>query len=338
MRAVEARDRTKTYVSCPTPLGSAAMASNTPPAPNPLLVFDRAAHRARQERRLRSATDAGFLKQLACDDIALRLSAINRRFERVLDLGAHRGELARTLRAHPDSRDKIGEIVSFAPVGTGTAPYPLIAGDEEALPFAEASFDLVVSALALHWVNDLPGALIQARRVLKPDGFFLALLPGAGTLSELRESLLAAETEIRGGAASRVSPFLDLQDGARLMQRAGFAMPVADVDRHVVGYRDPARLLDDLRSMGETAAFHRDQRPPLSRRILARAMAIYRSKFADAEGRSTATFNFVALSGWAPAPTQQQPLKPGSAKQRLADALGVKEQSLEEKARSKLED
>jgi SAM-dependent methyltransferase len=207
-----------------------------------------------------------------------------------------------------------------------------VVADEEGLPFANASFDLIISALSLHWVNDLPGALIQIRRALKPDGLFIGAAFGGRTLQELRQSLLAAEEEVRGGAAQRISPSLDVVDGAGLMQRAGFAMPVADGDIVTVRYRDPMRLLADLKGMGETAAFAETGRPPLSRAMLARTMEIYCARFSDADGRCRATFEIVTLSGWAPAPAQPKPLRPGSAKVRLADALGVTEHSSGDKA------
>jgi SAM-dependent methyltransferase len=200
-----------------------------------------------------------------------------------------------------------------------------VAADEEALPFADGSFDLVVSALSLHWVNDLPGALVQIRRVLKPDGLFIGIVLGGKTLTELRQSLLAAEEETRGGAANRVSPTMDVIDAASLLQRTGFTMPVADNDARTVRYSNPLRLLDDLRGMGETAAFANRAAPPLGRRILMRAMEIYAERFSDKDGRVRATFEFVAMSGWAPGPNQPQAKRPGSATVRLADALGVKE-------------
>jgi SAM-dependent methyltransferase len=203
--------------------------------------------------------------------------------------------------------------------------------DEEALPFADASFDLIVSALSLHWVNDLPGALIQIRRILKPDGMFIGAVLGGRTLTELRQSLLSAEEEIRGGASNRISPYLDVIDGAGLLQRAGFAMPVADNDARTVRYAHPLRLLAELRGMGETAAFADRSAPPLTRAILMRAMEIYVERFSDADGRVRATFEFVTLSGWAPSPDQPKAKRPGSATVRLADALGVKEHGTGEK-------
>lgn len=270
-----------------------------------------------------------FLKQLAAEDIVFRLSAINRRFDRALDLGAHDGVLARALEADDILRGRIGKIVRM---DRAPAFGPDVVADEEALPFADGAFELVVSALSLHWVNDLPGALIQIRRSLRPDGFFVGTVLGGRTLTELRQSLLAAEDELRGGAANRVSPFLDVIDGAGLLQRAGFAMPVADNDARTVRYPHPLKLLADLRGMGETAALANRAAPPLTRRILMRAMEIYADRFSDADGRVRATFEFVTLSGWAPSPDQPRAKRPGSATVRLADALGVREHDAGEKA------
>jgi SAM-dependent methyltransferase len=291
-------------------------------------IFDRALHARRRARAAGRFGEYSFLKERAADDIALRLGAINRRFERVLDLGAHDGTLSRVLRADPLVAGRIGEIIpaDLSPAfGHGVA-------DEEALPFPEHAFDLIVSALSLHWVNDLPGALIQIRRALKPDGLLIATVFGGRTLTELRQALLAAEEEIRGGAANRVSPMLDVIDAAGLLQRAGFAMPVADNDARTVRYPDPLKLLSDLRGMGETAAFANRTAPPLTRGVLMRAMETYARRFSDPDGRVRATFEFVTMSGWAPGPDQPKPKRPGSASVRLADALGVREHKAGEKA------
>ena len=229
-------------------------------------------------------------------------------------------------------RQRIGDVVTLDLSPAWPRPPLGVAADEEHLPFAEASFDLVVSALSLHWVNDLPGALIQARRTMKPDALFIGIAFGGRTLKELRQSLLAAEEEARGGASMRISPFMDVIDGAGLLQRAGFAMPVSDGDALTVRYDDPLRLLSDLRGMGETAAFAHRGGPGLTRGILMRAMDIYRERFSDADGRVRATFEFIAMSGWAPAPDQPRAKRPGSATVRLADALGVEETPAGEKA------
>ena len=218
--------------------------------------------------------------------------------------------------------------LSTAMLGVGGVRSPMrVAADEERLPFAAASFHLAVSLLSLHWCNDLVGALVQVRRALKPDGLFIGALFGGRTLTELRQCLLQAEVEQSGGAGPRVSPFADAADGASLLQRAGFALPVSDVDQVVVRYDHPMGLIADLRAMGEGNALLDRPRRPLTRAVLARLTELYAERFAEPDGRIPATFEIVTLTGWAPHPSQQQPLKPGSAKVRLADALGVREQS-----------
>jgi SAM-dependent methyltransferase len=202
-----------------------------------------------------------------------------------------------------------------------------IAADEEALPFAQGSLDLVASSLALHWVNDLPGALAQIRRVLKPDGLFLAAMFGGQTLAELRQVLTEAELAVTGGAAPRVSPMVDLADAAGLLQRAGFALPVADRDVLTVAYKDLLALLRDLRGMGETNAVRLRANRPLGPAILAEAAARYERLHGHEGGHIRARFEILYLSGWAPASSQQKPLRPGAASGRLADALGVTELS-----------
>jgi SAM-dependent methyltransferase len=294
-------------------------------------IFDRRLHARRSARAAARYGDFSFLKQAASEDIALRLSAINRRFNRVLDLGAHDGTLARVLQADPAVAARIGDIIS-SDLSPAFARPPLgVVADEEALPFADASFDLIVSALSLHWVNDLPGTLVQIRRALKPDGLFIGVALGGRTLGELRQSLLAAEEEIRGGAVNRISPFMDVIDGAGLLQRTGFAMPVADNDARTVRYGHPLKLLGDLRGMGETASFVNRGGPRITRGILMHAMDLYAQRFSDPDGKVRATFEFVTMSGWAPAPDQPKAKRPGSATVRLADALGVKEQPAGEK-------
>jgi SAM-dependent methyltransferase len=206
-----------------------------------------------------------------------------------------------------------------------------VAADEEALPFRDGSLDLIVSALALQFVNDLPGALVQIRRALKPDGLFLAAMIGGDSLAELREAFAQAESETEGGVSPRVAPFADLRDLGGLLQRAGFALPVTDVDRVIVRYPTPLQLMHDLRRMGAANALVERHRVPLRRATLRRTLEIYGERFADPDGRVRATFEIVWLSGWAPHESQQQPLKPGSAKTRLADALRTEEISAGEK-------
>ncbi len=290
-------------------------------------------HRRRLDRAAPRYASANFLKARAAQDMVERLEAIVRGFPLCVDLGARDGSFAAAL-AQSDARARVTTLIEADFSGA------MLAGrdglrvqlDEELLPFKAESLDLVVSSLALHWVNDLPGALIQIRQALKPDGLFLCAILGGSTLTELRQCLTLAEAELTDGAGPRIAPFADTYDGAGLLQRAGFALPVADVDRVVVRYASPLKLIADLRAMGETNALTDRARRPLSRAVLARTCALYEARFADPDGRVRATFDIVTLTGWAPHPDQQQPLKPGSAKMRLADALGAKEQSAGEKA------
>ena len=302
--------------------------------PDPSFIFDRALVRKRRARAALRFADFAFLKDAISADICDRLEPINRSFPAVLELCAQGGRFAQALAKRPDVQNRVGFLVQTdsASASLREAGGAAVAADEERLPFAPESFDLIVAAGGLHWVNDLPGLLIQARSLLKPDGLFLGAMFGAGTLTELRECLLAAEAELTGGAAARVSPFADAQDLAGLLQRAGFALPVSDTDVRTVRYRNPARLLDDLRGMGETAASSMRPRRSLSRVIIARAMELYGERFADPDGKVRATFNVVTATGWAPHESQQLPLRPGSAKARLADALNVRERSAGEKA------
>ena len=217
------------------------------------------------------------------------------------------------------------KVTAEPSAGARDGEFLRVAADEEALPFADASLDLVVSALALQWVNDLPGTLVQIRRALKPDGLLMAAMLGGDTLIELREAFASAESEIEGGLSPRVAPFADLRELGALMQRAGFALPVVDSDRLTVRYESAFALMRDLRAMGATNVLAERRRAPLRRATLMRMAEIYAERFADADGRVRATFEIVWLSGWSPHESQQKPLKPGSASQRLADALGAKE-------------
>ena len=279
--------------------------------------FDRALLAARRRRALARHPDGGgFLRDAVADDLDERLMAVKRDFPRALDLGSG-GRVAAVLRARG-----VAEVVRadvLAPETAGGGPDVVL--DEEALPFAAASFDLVVATLTLQAVNDLPGALIQIRRALKPDGLFLAALFGGDTLTELRTALIAAEAELTGGAATRVAPFAGLQDLAALLQRAGFALPVADVDRLTVRYDSLFALVRDLAEAGATSPLADRSRTPLRRAVLLRAAEIYGERFADPDGRVRATLDVVSLSGWAPHESQPKPLKPGSATHRLADVL-----------------
>jgi len=291
------------------------------------LIFDRALLRQRR-RRAAALGPATFLLDRVADDLADRLAAVLRRFALAADLGTP-GDAVRAAVARLGS---VGKIVAADTLPDFSRAAPFVVADEEALPFAAETLDLVVSALALQFVNDLPGTLVQIRRALKPDGLFLGALLGGDTLTELRQSFAAAESEVEGGVSPHVAPFADLRDLGALLQRAGFALPVTDVDRTCVRYETVFALMHDLRRMGATNNLLARRRTPLKRATLFRMAEIYGERFADADGRLRATFEIVWLSGWAPHPDQQQPLKPGSAKVRLADALGTQEISTGEKA------
>jgi SAM-dependent methyltransferase len=282
------------------------------------IIFDRNLLRARR-RRAAALGPVTFLIDRVAEDFSDRLATVLRRFELAVDLGTPTDAVRRALAAS----GKVDRIIAA----------DMIAADEEALPFRDGSLDLVVSALALQFVNDLPGALIQIRRALKPDGLLLAALVGGDTLTELRDAFAAAEAEIEGGVSPRVAPFADLRDLGALLQRAGFALPVTDVDRLTVRYASPFALMHDLRRMGATNALVERRRRPLKRATLARMAEIYCERFADADERIRATFEIVWLSGWAPHESQQQPLRPGSAQHRLADALGTREISAGDKVK-----
>jgi len=298
---------------------------------DPPLIFDRALHRHRLQRGAKLADPADFLLARAAEDAVERLSTILREFPLAVDLNAQGSAFAKALQSDPIALGKVGLLIEAAPctavLTSEQATLRLIA-DDERLPFKPERLNLIVSLLSLHWTNDLVGALIQIRRALKPDGLFLGAFLGGATLNELRQSLLAAEVEVAGGAGPRVSPFADGLDGAGLLQRAGFALPVADVDRLTVLYPHPLKLMADLRAMGETNVLIDRPRRPLSRTVLARMCDIYTERFGRPDGRIPATFEIVSLTGWAPHESQPLPLKPGSAKMRLADALGVTEHRL----------
>ena len=301
----------------------------------PPRLFDRRLHRLRLDRAAADFAAADFLKSRSAADTVERLEIILREFPVCVDLGSRNGTFAAAL-AQSDAASRIGMVIE---TDLSAAMLAKRAGhrlqlDEEALPFAPESLDLVVSCLALHWVNDLPGTLIQIRRALKPDGLFLCTIFGGQTLTELRQCLLQAESDLTSGAGLRIAPFADAFDIAALLQRAGFALPVADVDRVTVRYDHPLKLVADLRSMGETNVLLTGETGggrALSRAVLARAMSLYQERFSDPDGRIRATFDIMTMTGWAPDPIQQQPLKPGSAKMRLADALGTSEHSAGEK-------
>ena len=306
----------------------------------PTRLFDRALIEARR-RRARRIGPATFLLDRVAEDFADRLATVLRRFERAVDLGTPTPAVRDALAGN----GAIGTMIAVARAFDGPTVSPRVVADtmplrvvadDEALPFADGSLDLVVSAFALQTVDDLPGALIQIRRALKPDGLLLAALLGGDTLTELRESFAVAESELTGGVSPRVAPFADLRDMGALLQRAGFALPVTDIDRVVVRYSSPLALMADLRRMGATNPLVERRRVPLRRDVLARLLEVYAERFGDPDGKVRASFDIVWLSGWAPHESQQQPLRPGSAKARLADALGTREISAGEKPERQL--
>jgi len=284
---------------------------------------------AQRRRRACALGPVTFLIDRVAEDMAERLSAVRRSFDVVVDLGTPTDAVRRAIVA-AGAVDRViaAVLIATARVGERT---PVVIADEERLPFRDASLDLVVSGLALQFVNDLPGALVQIRRALKPDGLFLAALIGGDTLTELRQAFAAAEAEVEGGVSPRIAPFADVRTMGALLQRAGFALPVTDVDRVVVRYDSPLRLMHDLRRMGATNVLIERRRDGLRRQTLRRSVEVYAERFADPDGRLRASFDIVWLSGWAPHESQQQPLHPGSSRMRLADALGTHEVSAGEK-------
>lgn len=287
------------------------------------IVFDQTLIAARRLRALKAGDEkASFLLDLVGQDLAERLSVVERQFDAAVELHGYTGATARALLV----TGKIGTLrrvetdAAFAAPGEDLLVSPL-----ETVPLAPASVNLVVSPLSLHLTNDTPGVFIQVRRALKPDGLFLAAIPGAGTLQELRSVLLEAESEVTGGAGPRVVPFADVRDMGGLLQRAGFALPVADTETYTVRYASLFSLMKDLRAMGMTNPLAARSRKPLPRAVFLRAAELYAQRYADADGRIRATFSIIFISGWAPHESQQKPLKPGSAKARLADALKVRD-------------
>jgi malonyl-ACP O-methyltransferase BioC len=287
-----------------------------------ITIFDRSLLRKRRDRAADRFAAHDFLVREVAERLADRLDDVTRRFPAALDLGCHTGELADTLGTRGGIETLVQCDLSPRMAARAAANRrPTLAADEEWLPFADDSFDLVLSCLSLHWVNDLPGTLVQIRRVLKPDGLFLAAILGGDTLTELRQSLAEAEIAIEGGLSPRVSPMADVRDLGGLLQRAGFALPVADADAVPVKYADPMRLLADLRGMGETNAVALQRKGLTRRATLLHALRHYQTRFADAAGRLPATFQVLTMTAWKPHPSQPQPLKPGTGGVSLAEAL-----------------
>jgi SAM-dependent methyltransferase len=277
-------------------------------------IFDAALQRRRLDRAI-VGVPADFLLVRAAEDLEDRLALVKRDFAAAVDIGTPGPHAAAALRA--------GEVLRAAPTAAslGEGRFTGLIGEPERPPLGERSFDLAVSLLALHQVDDLPGALIHIRRALRPDGLFVAAIPGGDTLVELRECLLVAESEITGGASPRVAPFADARALGGLLQRAGFALPVVDSDRFTVRYADMFALMRDLRGFGATNALVDRSRRFSRRALFLRAASLYAERFADPDGRVRATFEILWLAGWAPHPSQPKPLQPGTAKMRLEDAV-----------------
>jgi len=294
------------------------------------LIFDRQLLRARRARFAHEIAARDTLLALVAGEISERVALMLRPFPLALDLGAYRGLLGQTVSQLPS----VGGMIYAESVFecAASCPRPSLVCDEDVLPFKEKSLNLIVSGLALHRVNDLPGALIQIRRALCPDGLFMAAVLGAGALLELRRALLEAEIEMTGGASPRVAPFGDVREYGALLQRAGFALPVADAETLTMSYANLRELMREIRALGGGNVLLARSRRPLSRKILERAESLYRERHSLPDGRVSATFEIVYLSGWGPDRSQQKPLKPGSAARRLADALGTKEEKAGDKA------
>jgi len=288
----------------------------------PPQIFDRGLINRRLDRawaNARGQAQADFLLVRAADDLHDRLSLVKRRFALAADFGTPgpHGAAAVAATGQADCIIRVGPTEA----SLGTGGFLPVVGDLERLPAADGRLDLAISLLALQTVNDLPGALVQMRRALKDDGLLIVAMIGGETLTELRQSLTIAESEILGGASPRVAPFVDVRALGGLAQRAGLALPVVDLDRVVVRYPDVFALFADLRAMGGASALQARSRKPLRRDVLLRAAAVYAERFADPDDRLRATFDLVWLAAWAPHESQPKPLEPGSAKVRLEDAL-----------------
>jgi NADH dehydrogenase [ubiquinone] 1 alpha subcomplex assembly factor 5 len=308
-------------------------------------IFDRRVLRRHRDRAAAGIAAHDFLLREVSERLLERLDDVRRRFPLALDLGCHHGTVAENLAGRGGVECLIQADISLAmarlaaarggPTPTLPLATPTLVADEEALPLAPGSLDLVVSVLSLHWVNDLPGSLLQICRALRPDGLFLAAMIGGDSLRELRVALMQAESEVEGGVSPRVSPLADLRDMGALLQRAGFALPVADTDSITVTYGSALALMHDLRGMGETGIDRGRRRGMTRRETLLRAAAIYQENHADGEGRIPASFDILYLTGWAPDASQPRALRPGSASTRLAEALGSEELPSGDKVPSK---
>jgi SAM-dependent methyltransferase len=292
-----------------------------------ILIFDRQRIRANRDRAARQPGQHGFLHDWAARNLVSRLDDIKRDFPLALLIGAQGAEV---FQVH----EKIGRLITMD-LSAGLLQKQsglLLQGDEEALPFAPEVFNLVASPLVLHNTNDLPGALLQIRQCLKPDGLFLAAMLGGETLHELRGVMMEAETNRRGGISPRIAPFADKPQAGALLQRAGFNLPVIDSEIVTVTYDNAFSLMHDLRLMGEGNAIIRRDKTFAGRALFMEAADLYQNRFAEPDGRIRASFEIIFMIGWAPHDSQQKPLRPGTAQHRLADALGSHEVGTGEKA------
>ena len=285
-------------------------------------IFDRRSVKLHRDRAVKNLDNHDFLFCEVARMLDEKINDVQRDFSLGLDLGCHTGQIEKILGEQRKIKTILKCDISEKMVRKTSSLR--FAADEEFLPIADALLDIVISCLSLHWVNDLPGVLVQIRRALKKDGLFIGALFGGETLKELRQSLITAEGQILGGISPRVSPFLDIRDGGALLQRAGFALPVVDTDVLTVSYSNPLKLMNDLRGMGEQMATHTRQKSFTRRTILSRAADIYQSDFGDKEGRVPASFEIITLTAWAPSNDQPKPLTPGSGKINLANILGRK--------------
>lgn len=296
-------------------------------------IFDRAVLRLHRERAAANFAEHDFLFREIADRLDNRLDDFNRDFSIALDIGNSGSAMHRLLT----NRDQVGIVIGCSPIEPTPPKLEIrtVVADEETLPFAAGKLDLVTSVLNFHWINDLPGTLAQIRRGLRPDGLLLVAMLGGDTLHELRRVMLEAEAEFEGGASPRISPFVDLSDAGALLQRAGFALPVVDLDTITITWPDAFALMRDLRGMGETNSVRARRKGFTRRETMFAAAKKYHELFADSDGRIPATFQIVYLTAWAPHENQQQPLRPGSGDKSLAKALDVEEQSAGDQAKPK---
>ena len=299
----------------------------------PEALIDDRAHIRNRDRAAANFDQFDFLKQAVTERIMDRIDTIRWDLPHVLDIGCHNGVLTEALLASPkitsvSAMDPSPEMARLTKQRCGV---DVVAAPYDAIPFEGQQFDGIFSAFALHWANDLPGVLIQLRQRLKPDGVMVVALAGGETLGGLRAAMASAESEVSGGMSPRVLPMGDIRDMGGLISRAGLTMPVADSDTITVTYEHLFRLMADLRAMGESNAMNGRVKRMTGKSLLMRAAEIYQQRFGSDDGRISVDFEIITLTGWAPDASQPQPLKPGSAQQSLASALGVEDRDAEEK-------